>query len=245
MRDAAMAALAGSGHHAIHLWLDGGVLCPFVDDCLFNPRGNFPAPQPPEGADALPMGSAEVAFSDTDEHAGMNLYKVNGKVVVQVIGYRVPDRAWCSGVCPTATVRDGAIELQFVLPHLDWRAGEPIVGGQAILVGAPVTIYGARDPIAFGYRQVDGQRSFGPMFDASCGPTTRDGDVFNVPLGKSGARDPSNPADDWIVRFLIADGVQLPSGTWDITAYAEFSDQANCSAGPHELQAPLRVTVSP
>ena len=34
----------------------------------------------------------------------------------------------------------------------------------------------------------------------------------------------------------------LPPGTWDITAYASFSE-GDCSPNPHDLSAPIRIEV--
>jgi len=252
---AALEAVASSGHIPTHVWLSSGVLCPFVDNCLFNPNANFPAPTlpgdtpAPDGSMLTASGSAEIAFSDTDQHAGINFFLVGSKTVALLIGYRVPDRAWCSGECAGASDTAGAFTLELTMPHLDWKAGEPMVASSAVLLvrsNAPVTVYGPRDIIAFGYAEVGGKRSFGPGFDTICSPTNLDPTTpNNVPLSKSGGYDPSNPNDAWIEPFLNASGVQLPAGTWDVTAEAPFYERPACSAGAHDLHATLRVVVSP
>jgi hypothetical protein len=96
---AALAVVAGSGHVPTHLWLSSGVLCPVVDRCLFNPNTNFPAPvlpgesPAPDGTMSMASGSAEIAFADTDQHAGINFFIVGTKVVASLIGYREIGRA--------------------------------------------------------------------------------------------------------------------------------------------------------
>ena len=252
---AALEAVASSGHIPTHVWLSSGVLCPFVDNCLFNPTANFPAPTlpgetpAPDGTMSMASGSAEIAFADTDQHAGINFFLAGTKTVASLIGYRVPDRAWCSGECAGASDTAGAFTLELTMPHLDWKVGEPMVASSAVLLvqtNAPVTVYGPPDIIAFGYAEVGSKRSFGPAFDTICSPTNLDPTTpNNVPLGKSGGWDPNKPDDAWVAPFLNASGVQLPAGTWDVTAEAPFYERAACSGGAHDLHATLRVVVSP
>lgn len=246
MRDAALATVASSGHTPIHVWLGSGVLCPFVDNCLFNPNGNFPVPQPPKGADTLPMGNAEVAFADTDKHAGMNLYVVGGKIVAQFIGYRVPDLGWCSGSCPSSFTTGGAFRLELVLSRTDWRIGE-LMQGTAILSvdgNAATTISGPVNPIGFRYKEVGATRSVGPSFDDACKAiAVEPATPLSVSLDKRGAFDPSRPENAWANAFMAADGVQLPAGTWDVTAEAAFSDGTGCTGMLHDLQTGGRVTI--
>jgi hypothetical protein len=248
---AALAALASSGHQPTDVWVLSGALCPFVDNCLFNPAANFPAPAIPDpsatdGRMIMPVGSVEVAFADTDEHAGLHLYRINGVLTPKVVGYRVPDPGWCSGSCPSSSTRSGPFRLELVLSRTDWRVGEAI-HGTAILSTTgptPVTIGGPSGIIGFGYQQVGGKRSFGPAFDAACAATTIDpATPVSVPLGKSGGYDPNKPDDAWIIAFMNSSGVQLPAGTWDVTAEAPFTDAAGCTGTPRDLKATVRVTV--
>jgi hypothetical protein len=248
---AALGALASSGHKPTDVWISSGVLCPFVDNCLFNPDANFPAPmiRDPSATDGqmlMPIGSVEVAFADTDEHAGLHLYRVNGVLTPKLVGYRVPDPGWCSGSCPSSSTTSGPFHLELVLSRTEWRVGAAI-HGTAILSyagAAPVTLGGASVLIGFGYQEVGGKRSFGPAFDAACAATTIDpATPVSVPLGKSGGYDANNPDAAWIIAFMNASGVQLPEGTWDVTAEAPFTDAAGCTGTPRDLKATLRVTV--
>jgi hypothetical protein len=107
-------------------------------------------------------------------------------------------------------------------------------------------VYGSGGLVAFGYAEVGGTRAFGRVFDASCTTTTIEpATPLNVPLGKTGGWDPNNPDDAWIVTLMNANGVQLPAGTWDVTAEAQFAEGPGCTGITHDLRATLRVVVRP
>ncbi len=98
--DAARVALAGVADAArtpTQVWIYSGELSP-VPDLLFDPTANFPLPETPEGGTWI--GSAEIAFAGSDEHAGLNIAQVGSKLVAVLVGYRTPSPGWCSGVCP-------------------------------------------------------------------------------------------------------------------------------------------------
>jgi hypothetical protein len=94
---AALAAVADSGHTATQVWVYSGELSP-IPEQLFDPAANFPAPQPPAGGSWI--GSVEIAFVDSDEHAGLNIARTSSGLVAVLVGYRIPAPDWCSGVCP-------------------------------------------------------------------------------------------------------------------------------------------------
>ena len=89
-----LAAVAGTGWTPVHVWINSGQLCPFVEG-LFDPNQNFPYPLPPAGGQWI--GNAEVAFAETDKHAGFNVARAAMGVIPVLIGYRVPLLTWCSG----------------------------------------------------------------------------------------------------------------------------------------------------
>ena len=91
---AALAAVAASGWRATHVWINSGALCPWAE-CLFDPSANFPAVSPPSGG--AWVGSVEIAFAGTDEHAGLTLARVGDRLVATLIAYKVPPLDWCSG----------------------------------------------------------------------------------------------------------------------------------------------------
>jgi hypothetical protein len=84
----------------MHVWLNTGSLAP-TSGLLFDPSANFPAPSVPEGGTRL--GSAEVAFAETDRHAGLNLAVVGSSIVANLIGFAVPRPGWCSGECTVSS----------------------------------------------------------------------------------------------------------------------------------------------
>ncbi len=243
---AALAAVAPSGRRATRLWIDSGGLCPWQER-LFNPSANFPAQPAPSGG--AWVGSVEIAFAGTDEHAGLNLAEVGHTLVATLIGHKVPPLDWCSGTCPTAATTDGPFRFELVLPHLDWRTGD-VISGSAILSlldGPATTLYGASQAlIVFSYDEVDGNRHSGYVSTADCGPYPIDvANPINRPLAKSGgAIAGSEPDAAWLRSFLTDPQVELPAGTWDITAIATFSDGTACSGTSHTMQVTLRITVA-
>ena len=243
----ALATVAGSGRRATHVWIDSGALCPWAE-CLFDPSANFPAAPPPSGG--AWVGSVEIAFAGTDEHAGLNLARVGDRLVATLIGYKVPALAWCSGSCPTAATTDGQFRLELVLPHLDWRPGDVISGSAllSLLDGPATSLYGAsQDLIVFSYDEVGGNRHSGYVSTADCGPHPIDvADPINRPLAKSGgAITGSEPDAAWLGSFLADPQVELPAGTWDITAMATFSAGVACSGSWYTLKVTQRITVGP
>ena len=243
----ALDAVAASGRRATHVWINSGVLCPWAD-CLFDPNANFPAAPPPSSG--AWVGSVEIAFAGTDEHAGLTLARVGDRLVATLIAYKVPPLDWCSGTCPTAATTDGRFRLDLVLPHLDWRPGD-VISGSAILSlldGPATTLYGSgHDLIVFSYDEVGGDRHSGYVSTADCGPHPIDvANPINRPLAKSGgAITGSEPEAAWLRSFLADPQIELPAGTWDITAIATFSDGEACTGSWHTMKVTQRITDGP
>jgi hypothetical protein len=108
--------VAPSGWTPTHVWINSGSLGP-TEELLFDPSANFPYPGVPDGGTHI--GNAEVAFAETEKHAGMNLAAVGPKIVADLIGYVVPHPDWCSGTCPSSSSTDGPFRLELVLSRLD------------------------------------------------------------------------------------------------------------------------------
>lgn len=89
--------VAPSGWTPTRVWINTGALAPNAE-LLFDRAANFPFPLLPSGGTLV--GNAEVAFAETDRHAGMNLAAVGPDIVADLIGYVVPHPGWCSGTCP-------------------------------------------------------------------------------------------------------------------------------------------------
>jgi hypothetical protein len=242
--DVALATVMSSGWTTTHLWINSGSLAP-IPDLLFDPNANFPAPATPDGGTMI--GNAEVAFVQTDMHAGMNLFRVGSDLRATLVGYRVPLAGWCSGSCPTASSTDGPFRLELVMPHLDWKSTDAMTG-MAILSydgSAPITIHGAgASVIGFSYAEVGGRRKVDPVRTADCAPHPLDpATPINVDLSKSGAISNDDPNVDFLRDFLSGSDVRLPVGTWDVTALAIFTGGDGCAGVEHSMAATLRVTV--
>jgi hypothetical protein len=234
----ALKTVEPSGWTPTHVWINTGLLCPHTE-CLFDPNANFPMATPPDGGQWA--ANAEVAFAATDQHAGMNIAKTQSGLVAVLIGYKVPAPTWCSGTCPSSIAQDGPFKLELVLPHLRWKAGDPITG-TAILSYAgssPSEIWGSGSgPIGFAYREVGGTRAISPATTADCGPHSLASPIVNQ-LYKSGA-----PDDEFQQSFLSGGpDVKLPDGVWEVIAIADFTDGSACGGATHHLEAPVRITV--
>lgn len=243
--DVVLRTVAPSGWTPTHAWINSGTLAP-IPGLLFDPSANFPAPNVPEGGTFL--GNAEVAFAENASHAGMNLAVVGPDVVADLIGYVVPHRDWCSGTCPSSSTSDGPYILELVLPHLDWKADEPMLGSAILSFGgsAPTTIYGSGSSVLnFAYVEVGGTRKVDPVWTADCGPHPLDpATPINEPLAKSGGSSDDDPNASFLRGFLTGPDVRLPAGTWDVTAEAYFADEASCAGIRHSMNTTLRITVT-
>jgi len=238
-----VAAVTSSGWTPRHIWINSGSLAP-IPELLFDPNANFPIPYVPGGTQ---FGNAEIAFAETDKHAGLNLAAVGPDIVATLVGYRVPLRGWCSGTCPSASSTDGPFRLELVLSGLDWKADEPI-SGMAILSfdgPAPTTISGSSGSVInFAYSEVGGTRRVDPVWTADCGPHQLEpATPINADLSKSGATAPGWPNADFVRSFLAGPDVRLPAGTWDITAHAIFTEGEGCAGVRHSMTATVRITV--
>lgn len=241
----ALAAVAPSGWTPTAVWINSGNLCP-QEDCLFDPNQNFPYPMPPSGGRWV--ANAEVAFAETDRHAGLNIAAVDADLVPVLIGYRVPLLTWCSGTCPSSTATDGRFRLELVLPHLDWKANDAISGTAILLLdgGDATTIYGSGGGvIAFSFDEVGGNRHAGYATTADCGPHPLDAATpISTPLSRSGGVAGNEPDADFLRAFLADPEIHLPAGSWDITAIAVFSETEGCAGGTHTMRTSLRISVT-
>ena len=239
----ALKAVAPSGWKASQIWIDSGQFCP-TEDCLFDPSQNFPYPNPPSGGQWV--ANAEIAFTATDEHAGLNIADVGGTLVPVLIGYRVPLLTWCSGGCPSSVSTQGNYKLELVLPRLTWNVGDPI-SGTAILSltdSQPTKVTGAAELIAFAFDEVGGIRHVGVGWDQSCVQYPLDpATPASVALYKSGAFQGNEPDADFLRTFFADPEIHLPAGTWDITAIASFSE-GDCGAPTHTIQATVRIHIT-
>jgi hypothetical protein len=159
----------------------------------------------------------------------------------------------CSRPAPTpqanasASETDGPFRLELRLPHAEWNRTEPITGTVTLSFAGPkpTTISGSGQVLNFSYSEVGGTRQVDPVWTADCaihtlGPKT----PITVALGKTGAASDSDPSAAFQHAFLFdSPDVRLPAGTWDVTALAIFNEGEGCSAGSHDMQATVRITV--
>ena len=142
---------------------------------------------------------------------------------------------------------DGPFRLELVVSRLDWKAGEPIQGSVILSFDgpAPTTIYGSGSVLNFAYAEVGGTRKVHPVWTADCAThTLGPGTPISQPIGKSGAAPDGDPDTAWLHSFLVAPDVELPAGTWDVSALAVFTEGEGCTGGGHSMETTLRVTIT-
>lgn len=140
----------------------------------------------------------------------------------------------------------GNSKLELVLPRLTWNAADPL-SGTAILSmtdSQPRKVAGAAQLIAFAFDEVGGNRHVAPVWDQSCAEYPLDpATPQSVALYKSGAFQGNEPDADFLRTFFADPAIHLPSGTWDITAIASFS-QGGCGAPTQTIKATVRVHIN-
>jgi hypothetical protein len=161
-----------------------------------------------------------------------------------------PESPGASPGRPAALDSDGPYQLDFTLVDQTFSAAEPIVGTARLSVqeGRDTTISApGAGPIAFGFTEVGGSRHGGPAYRMSCVvfPLHADDPILS-PLTKSGGWDAEDSDAAFYQSFFADQAFHLPPGTWDLTAHAEFADDADCGGGAkHDLNATIRVDVAP
>ncbi|MHB8958333.1 MAG: hypothetical protein ACYDAN_01745 [Candidatus Limnocylindrales bacterium] len=147
---------------------------------------------------------------------------------------------------PFTSVTEGQFRLDFRLARLSWAAGDSITGDAALSSASPspVVLYGAGTGIiVFDYVEVGGERRAPAISTADCAPHTISAATPIVaPLGSTGGYDLSSPAGAWVEKLTGAGSIQLPPGTCDVTARAEFYEGV-CGGPNDHLNATLRVHV--
>lgn len=159
--------------------------------------------------------------------------------------------AQASQAAPTATHAEaeaGEIRLAFDLPKAIWRAGEPILGTSTLSFegSGSVALSGSgQGPFGFAIAEVPRDRAIGPAWTDDCVS-------YSLPAGKpmtsgirlSGGWEGSDPNAAFYYSLMTAPALQLPAGTWDITAYGVFIPAPGCGAAEVHLTATLRILVT-
>jgi hypothetical protein len=82
-------AVGSLGHRPVEVWVLHGIVACAPFDPL---PPACPQPAPPDGG--MWLASSEVAFSDTDEHALVNVAQVGERLVAEVVAVEVPPPGW-------------------------------------------------------------------------------------------------------------------------------------------------------
>ena len=147
---------------------------------------------------------------------------------------------------PIASDVGGRFRLDFALPKRSFTEAEAIEGLATLSVLGPgVGKIGASGggPIQFGIREVTGHREMGPASQADCQLfPIGDGSPITSEIVKSGGFSGDDPDAGFYTDFFADPELHLPAGTWDIAAYASFSE-GDCDPNPHNLSAPVRIEV--
>lgn len=147
---------------------------------------------------------------------------------------------------PFAASTIGDFRLELRLAKLAWAAGEPMTGeAELIYLGSsPMNLVGAGSGlIVFNYVEVGGRRQLLGVSTADCAPhDITAGTPITAPLVARGGYDTADPSNAWIGQAMSSQGVRLPAGTWDVTAQAEFTENA-CDGPRYTLETTVRVVI--
>lgn len=148
----------------------------------------------------------------------------------------------------TVSVLDGRFEVRFTVNRTTLKPGDNISGTAelSLKAGGSGVISGSSSLFSFEFVESGGQqRSVVPVIPGDCSPHQLGaGSPLTSAIVKSGAIDGSGPNADFRRQFLQGDTINLPVGTWDITAVAGFFEGRSCQGLPHTVRSTVRVTVS-
>ena len=133
------------------------------------------------------------------------------------------------------TIADGSRE---------YAPSEPIDIRAELLYGGPqetIALSGAGLMGGFSVEQLDGSHALDPEVTASCEwLEMTDGQPVISPFGKSGVLSEDAPFD----RAWFDDPeLRLPTGTWLLTAYSNFTIESECEGDGVNLEASIVVVV--
>ncbi len=156
------------------------------------------------------------------------------------------------GPSPSPVVAEdssGPFKLQLALPRADWHATDTIKGEATLsLVGVETLKFGttASGPVIFSFAEVGGSRSVKGISWADCKESTLEAaKPLVVPITKQGAYDPAAPSSDFKKWFMTDPLLQLPAGTWRITAVAYVNADDICPDENHALRVSVELHVTP
>jgi hypothetical protein len=171
-------------------------------------------------------------------------------VVATVGGACAGSAASTTGGPPPGAVAEatsGAFRLRLELPRSDWLASDTITG-QATLsnVGVSAVQFGTSgEPIILSFGEVGGGRRVTAFDPVDCGYRTLEvARPIVVPLtNKMGAYRPDAPPSDFPKWFITNSRLQLPVGTWRVTAVAYVGADQVCVGG-YDLEVSVELHVA-
>jgi hypothetical protein len=147
----------------------------------------------------------------------------------------------------TASTIDGRFEVRFTIDRTTLKPADAISGTAELWLkaGGSGVISGSSDLFSFEFVEIGGQqRTVAPVLSADCSPHQLGTDKpLTSKLVKSGSPDAAGTNADFVRQFLQGDTINLPAGTWDVTAVAGFVDGRACSGLTHKVRSTVRITV--
>ena len=127
----------------------------------------------------------------------------------------------------TVSAIDGRYEVRFTVNRTTLKPGDNITGTAELWLkaGGSGVLSGPSQLFSFEFVEVGGQqRAVAPVLDTDCSPHQLGQDKpLTSPIYKSGA--PGAGANgDFVRQFIDGDAINLPAGTWEISAVAGFVD---------------------
>jgi hypothetical protein len=161
------------------------------------------------------------------------------------------------GIAPTrqpgmdGSTKDAEFELRIHADKPLYRTGEPIaVDAELVFTGlAPDTSVAGLFPriVAFGVKQLDGHLATSPVSDLMCTAVHGISRLapLHAPFRKSGGFTGDDPDAAFWRQYFADSDLHLPPGTWQISAFANFSTGDACTPPLHSLTAAVTVQVLP
>lgn len=140
----------------------------------------------------------------------------------------------------------GPYVLSFTLPKRQWHVSEAIVGeAQVRPLGTAERVVSGPGEVIFGFEfAAEGGLTIRPVWPASCKAHVVRADApLSTGILKSGGVNPLDPNAEAIRNFLRDPVLQLPAGTWRITAIADISEGPECEQPRSVVRLPVDIEV--
>jgi hypothetical protein len=138
--------------------------------------------------------------------------------------------------------------LRLELPRAVWRSTDTISGEATLSLEGVEAIHfiTSGEPIIFSFKEEDGGRYLENVDPADCRPYTLEAaKPLVVAIHKSGAYQEDAPPSDFPKWFMTNPRLQLPVGTWRVTATAYVNANDVCSSRSDALTVSVDLRVTP